>query len=144
MGSGFDETGAMAKCEGDDVLKALNDAFGDPLSVKYKYAKDNNTFGNIQNVPGNYKDLILAYLTAGVDVCARWSAYLRVLGTVRTPDPQQGPQNIYDIAQFRDSCLKNGLGMSTITHTPHDGGHVHTQPGSGINPAVVDSPFPLI
>ena len=135
MGGAFDETGAMAKCDGNDVLKELNDAFGDPASVKFQYAKKNNTFGNVQNVPGNYKALTLAYLTAGVDVCARWAAYLRLLGT-----SPQGPQSIYDIAQTRYLALNQDVAMQTSLHS---GSHVHAHHGSGATPSTIDSPFPL-
>jgi hypothetical protein len=130
-------------CEGEDVLQQLNDVFQNPNSDSYRKAKDHNIFGKVTNAPGNYTALIAAYVEAGLTVNARWGAYLRALGTVRAVDPQQGPQNIYDIAQFRDRCLKSGLGMRTVIHEPHDGGHVHTKPGTGIDPEVVDSPFPL-
>jgi hypothetical protein len=135
MGGAFDETGAMAKCDGQDVLKELNGAFGDPTSARYRYAQDNNTFGDVQNVPGNYKALTLAYLTAGVDVCARWAAYLRVLGT-----SPQGPQSIYDIAQTRFLALNQDVAMQTSVHS---GSHVHAHNGSGAKPSTIDSPFPL-
>ena len=134
MGSGFTET-AMNKCDGNDVLKELNDAFGDPTSVRYKYAQDNNTFGDVPNAAGNYKALTLAYLTAGVDVCARWAAYLRLLGT-----SPQGPQSIYDIAQTRYLALNQDVAMKTSFHA---GAHVHSHHGSGAAPSTIDSPFPL-
>jgi hypothetical protein len=128
----------MAKCDGNDVLKELNDVFGDSTSARYKYAQDNNTFGDkdIQNVPGNYKALTLAYLTAGVDVCARWAAYLRLLGT----SAQGGPQSIYDIAQTRYLSLNQDVAMQTSVHA---GNHVHAHQGSGATPSTIDSPFPL-
>jgi hypothetical protein len=140
MGGDFVETGEMVICGGDDVLKELNDAFGDPTSAKYQYAQSNNTFGAIQNVAGNYKALIDAYTKAGVPVSARWGAYLRLLGTVGT----QGPQNIYDIAQTRDNGLSQGVGMSTVVHVPKNGGHVHAVHGrKGGSPSSIDSPCPL-
>jgi hypothetical protein len=140
MGGAIIEPGAALICDGDDVLKELNDAFGDPDSAKYQHAQSHNSFGAIQNVAGNYKALIDAYTTAGVPVSARWAAYLRLLGTVGT----QGPQNIYDIAQTRDSALSNNVGMSTVVHVPKNGGHVHTVRGSkGGSPSSIDSPCPL-
>jgi hypothetical protein len=137
MGGAFTETG-MNKCDGSDVLKELNDAFGDSGSKRYQYAQDNNNFGEpyVQNVAGNYKDLTLAYLTAGVDVCARWAAYLRLLGT-----SPQGPQAIYDIAQTRDYALKHDIAIQTSP--PHTGSHVHTHQGSAAAPSTIDAPFPL-
>ena len=135
MGGSFDETGAMAKCDGNDVLKELNDVFGDSTSVRYQYAQDNNTFGDIQNVPDNYKALTLAYLTAGVDVCARWAAYLKLLGT-----SAQGPQSIYDIAQTRYLALNQDVAIQTSVHA---GNHVHAHHGKGATPSTIDSPFPL-
>jgi hypothetical protein len=142
MGSGFEETGVII-CDGDDVLKDLNHVFGNPNSEKYKHAKNNNTFGAIQNVPGNYKALIDAYTTAGIPVSGGWAAYLRLLGTVKTDGPQQGPQNIYDIAQMRYNGLINNVAMSTDVHVPQHGGHVHTRHGSGGQPSMINSPCPL-
>jgi hypothetical protein len=135
--------GEAPPCEGEDVLQQLNHVFGNPHSDRYRQAKDHNKFGTVPNAPGNYKALIEAYEYAGLTVNPRWGSYLRALGTVHSADPQQGPQNISDIAEFRDRCLKNSLGMRTITHQPHHGGHVHTKHGTGIDPEVVDSPFPL-
>jgi hypothetical protein len=142
MGGGLDERAAII-CDGDDVIVELNRVFGNPNSNRYRHAKNNNTFGDIKNAPGNYTDLIEAYRTAGLVVSPGWRRYLKLLGTVSTPDPQQGPQNIYDIAQTRDHGLKNDLGMSTIIHEPKEGGHVHTKPGTGIDASVIDSPCPL-
>jgi hypothetical protein len=139
MGGGIIEPGAALICDGDDVLKELNDVFLDPASAKYQYAQSHNDFGKIENVKDNYKKLIAAYETAGVPVNHRWAAYLRLLGTVGT----QGPQNIYDIAQTRDSALNNNVAMSTIVHVPKNGGHVHIVRGSGGSPSSIDSPCPL-
>jgi hypothetical protein len=132
-----------APCEGEGVLQQLNEFFQNPNSEKYRRAKENNIFWKVSNAPGNYTALIAAYVQAGLSVDSGWEAYLRALGMVRSINPEQGPQNIYDIAQFRDRCLKSGLGMRTIIHEPHDGGHVHTKPGTAIDPEVVDSPFPM-
>lgn len=139
MGGSFDEVGRMVSCDGADVLKALNDAFGNPASKAYQYAQSNNTFGAIQNAPDNYLALIGAYTIAGVSVSQAWGAYLRLLGTVGT----QGPQNISDIAQMRYNCLLQGQAMNTVVHDPKNGGHVHTTPGSGGAPSTIDSPCPL-
>ncbi len=140
---GADPEGDDVLCPGDDVLSELNGVFGYPNSDRYKYAKSHNKFGRIPNAPDNYKALIDAYEYAGVPVSKGWQAYLRLLGTIRTPDPQQGPQNIYDIAQARNNGLITSAGMSTIVHEPHSGGHVHTRPGAGAASIEIDSPFPL-
>ena len=141
MGSGFDETGSAIPCGGDDVIDELNGVFSNPNSAEYKHAQNHNTFGAIQNVPGNYKALIDAYKAAGVPVSDRWRAYLRLLGTVGT----QGPQNIYDIAQARHDALIQGVAMSTTVHEPKHGGHVHVHrpSGSASGSIRIDSPFPL-
>jgi len=138
---GFDENGNMTQCLGDDVLRELNDVFGNKDSPKYKKAKENNIFGKVTNEPGNYNALITAYVAAGVNVngLGRWEAYLRALGTAQP----QGPANIYAIAQTRFTALSKSEGMSTIVHEPQNGGHVRTQPGSGIDPHVIDSPCPM-
>ena len=141
MGGALDEHGYMIQCMGDDVLHRLNEVFGNPDSAEYKTAKKNNLFGKVENKPGNYTDLITAYNAAKVDVNAlgNWGAYLMLLGRA----PPQGPQNIYDIAQVRFNALNNNEGMSTIVHMPQHGGHVHTQPGSGNQPHLINSPCPM-
>jgi hypothetical protein len=136
MGGGFDEKGRMVSCNGQNVLAQLNQVFGQPNSAKYRYARSHNTFGAIQNVQDNYKDLVLAYLAAGLDVEAAWHAYLKLLGTTGA----QGAQNIYDIAQTRFNSLNGNVGIDTKTHT---GGNVHTRPGSGSAPSEIDSPCPV-
>lgn len=143
MGGAFDEQGNMIECMGDDVLRKLNEVFGNPHSGEYISAKKSNLFGKVENKPGNYDDLIKAYDAAGVKVkdFGRWEAYLRLLGTAGSPG--QGAQNIYDIAQVRFKALNANEGMSTIVHEPHQGGHVHTKPGAGIDPHVIDSPCPM-
>jgi len=141
MGGGLTVTGEPAiMCDGDDVLVELNRVFGHPNSHRYRHAQANNQFGTVPNAPGNYDALIDAYRQAGLVVTSGWQTYLTLLGTVSMPDPQQGPQNIYDIAQFRYNGLTKGVAMSTIIH---DGGSVHTRPGTGIEPDVIDSPCPL-
>jgi hypothetical protein len=140
----FDARAGEVPCEhGEDILAQLNAVFGFPHMKSYKYAKEHNSFGTVPAGPGNYKALIEAYEYAGLEVTPRWAAYLRALGTIATPDPEQGPQNILDIARFRDSNLQDNKAMRTTIHEPHDGGHVHTEPGTGGEPEVVDSPYPL-
>lgn len=133
MGGGLTITGEAIICSGDHILIELNRVFGNPNSKRYKHARANNHFGNVQNAPDNYNDLIDAYRQAGLVVPPGWERYLMLLG-------QADPQNIYEIAQFRYNGLTQGKGMSTITH---DGGHVHKWPGSGDEPDVIDSPCPL-
>ena len=143
MGGSVIEAGGTMICEGNDVLTLLNSVFGRPHSDKYKYAKEHNIFGNVQNVAGNYNDLIAAYEYAKVPVNPGWRAYLEFLGTVSTEGPGQGPQNIFDIAQFRNNGLIDGTAMKTLTHTPHHGGHVHHGARAGIEPGTIDAPCPM-
>jgi hypothetical protein len=143
MGSFDPKAGDPPPCNGDDILAQLNSVFGFPHMRAYKYAKAHNKFGSVPGGPGNYKALIEAYEYAGLEVTDMWRSYLTALGTVVSPNLEQGPQNISDIARFRDTNLRANKGMRTIIHQPHDGGHVHTQPGSGIDPEIVDSPYPL-
>jgi hypothetical protein len=142
MGSGAEETGDII-CNGDDVLVELNNVFEDPNSKRYKQAKAHNIFGGVNNAPGNYTELIDAYETAGLVVGPGWRRYFKLLGTVKTEGPQQGPQNIYDIAQMRYNGLMNDVGMATAVHVPEHGGHVHTSHGSGAQPSQISSPCPL-
>jgi hypothetical protein len=126
-------TGEAPACEGNDVTDQLNDVFGDPDSDKFRKAQAHNQFGTVGT---DYTVLITAYEYAGLKVSGRWRAYLRKLASI-------DPKNISDIAGFRDSHLRSGGGMSTVLHRPHHGGHVHTRPAMGVDPGVIDSPFPL-
>jgi len=143
MGGAVDEQGNMVECLGDDVIRKLNEVFENPHSDEYKKAKDNNLFGKVENKPGNYNDLITAYHAAGVniDTFGKWRNYLILLG--KAVSPAQGAQNIYDIAQVRYNALIANEGMSTTVHVPVNGGHVHTQPGSGNQPHLINSPCPM-
>ena len=143
MGGAVDGQGNMIECMGDDVLRKLNEVFGDKDSAEYKKAKDNNLFGKVENKQGNYNDLIAAYHAAGVNIddFGKWRLYLILLG--KAVSPTQGAQNIYDIAQVRFKALNANEGMSTIVHVPINGGHVHTQPGSGNQPHLINSPCPM-
>jgi hypothetical protein len=133
----------MLLCDGQAVTIRLNQVFRNPASRKYKQAQDSNTFGKILNVEGNWKDLLIAYLYAGVDVgdeFPAWVAYLEALGAGATGT--QGPQNIYDIAQARNTALTATPPQGMETNTRGGGGGVHTRPGSGANPTTIDSPCP--
>jgi hypothetical protein len=133
MGAGFDAKTRMINCSGQLITTKLNQVFGQPNSAPYRYARSHNTFGGIQNVQGNWKDLIIAYLRAGVDVgdeWPAWCAYLEQLGAGATGT--QGPQNIYDIAQTRNTALTGNVGIDTTTHG--SGGPVHTTPTTIVSP----------
>jgi hypothetical protein len=139
----FTETAGMNKCEGHDVLTELDAVFSDPASDRYQYAKQNNTFDNVENAQDNFRALIAAYVEAGVDVCAAWGAYLRKLGR-----SAQGRQDIYNIAQTRYNALNQNVPMQTTVHpvddAQHGGGHVKKHDGSGAHdPSKIDSPWPL-
>jgi hypothetical protein len=139
----FVGAGMLPKCEGQDVLAELDNVFSDPTRERYKYAKQNNIFDTVHSGQHNYRALIAAYTEAGVDVCARWAAYLRKLGA-----GAQGQQDIHEIAQTRYKALKSGVPMQTLIHDrsdgPHGGGHVKKHDGSGgHDPSTINSPFPL-
>jgi hypothetical protein len=130
-------------CDGQDIIDMLNAVFGDPTKQQYQDAKNNNIFDKVKNEPDNYRALIAAYVEAGVDVPARWGAYLRKLG--QSP---QGQHDIHKIAKTRDHALKHNLAMMTsmhdVTDLPHGGKHVNEHDGSGAaDPSTIDSPFPL-
>jgi hypothetical protein len=132
----------MNKCDGQDVLTELNAVFSDESSNRYDYAKTNNTFDAVKSDDDdNYKALIAAYVEAGVDVCARWGAYLRILG--RSP---QGRQDIFVIAQTRYNALNGNVPIQTTYHGTNDGGHggrhVKKHDGSSHNdPSTINAPF---
>jgi hypothetical protein len=143
MGSGFDEAGRMAFCDGKDVLKRLNDVFGDPNSKAFQQAQAaKDEFAAVPNGDNNYLALIKAYNAAGVSVSVTdpWGLYLKLLGTAQP----QGPDNISAIAQIRYDGLNNSVAMETIVHMPKHGGHVHTRRGSkaGLS-SQIDSPCPM-
>lgn len=145
MGGAFNPITQAIECNGQQVTIRLNQVFRNPGSPRYQKAQANNTFGSIGNVEDNWKDLIIAYLRAGVDVgdeFPAWVAYLQKLG--RGATGTQGPLSIYMIAQARNQALLANRGMDTSTHGP--GGPVHTTPGSGSgpssDPATIDSPCP--
>ena len=119
-------------CDGSDVLAELNAVFNDPNSARYKFAQRNNSFGAIKNAPGNYRALIEAYETAGVDDINGWAAYLRRLGT-----GPGGPQKIYGIAQVRNKALTQGVATLTTIHA--QGVQVDTPNGLQL----ISSPSPL-
>ncbi len=135
----------MNACNGHDVMHELNDAFGTPGSDRYIYAQQNHSFDKVNDQPdnNNYRALITAYVDAGVDVCARWGAYLRLLG--RTPE---GQHDIYLIAQTRWKALQASRPMQTSTHDvnnlPHGGPRVATHDGDPqdhTDPSTIDAPF---
>jgi hypothetical protein len=135
MGGAFTGSG-MKNCDGSDVLAELDAVFGDPGDTlhpndRYSYAQQNNIFGSVKEAAIPYRALIAAYSEAGVEVCARWGAYLRKNLTA---------QNILDIADIRDNALRAGVPIKTKTHA--HGGPVQTHKGkSKTDPSTIDSPF---
>jgi hypothetical protein len=140
MGGAVIKAGTAYQCDGNDVIVHLNKVFGDPTSDKYKFAQSHNQFGDVPNADGNWQALRDAYKFAGVSVNPGWESYLEFLGTVQP----QGPQNIYDIAQFRYNGLVDGTIMDTVVHVPKHGGHVRAQRGTkaGVH-GQIDSPCPM-
>jgi hypothetical protein len=144
MGGGFTgSANAMNMCDGQDVLKELDAVFLDTDSDRYDYAKQNNTFDMVEDVEDNYRALISAYVEAGVDVCARWGAYLRKLGR-----SEQGQKDIHRIAQTRYKALTHNVPVETTVHpvsdAPNGGKHVKNHHGSGSHDkSKIHSPFPL-
>jgi hypothetical protein len=137
MGAGFNLKTRAIDCNGQLITAKLNQVFKTPGTRKFKDAQDNNTFGTIQNVQDNWKDLLIAYLRAGVDVgdeFPAWVEYLQRLGAGATGT--QGPQSIYDIAQVRYNALtaNGGTGIGVDTSTGPSGGPVHTTPNTIVSP----------
>jgi hypothetical protein len=134
LGAGFNALTRAYDCKGQGVTKALDDVFADPNKKAFKDAKANNLFGQVQNVNGNWKDLLIAYSQAGVNVVGKeyiaWYYYLQELGT----GPNGLSQNIYDIAQQRLNSLNGDVGVTTTTH---GGDHKINR-----TPTTIDSPCP--
>ena len=143
MGAGFDRRTKTINCNGQGVTNKLNQVFRNPGTPQYQNAQKYNNFGNIQNVQGNWKDLFIAYVVAGVDAGNEWPAwvaYLELLGAGATGT--QGPLNIYLIAQARNAALTASPPQGMDTSTQGNGGPVHTTPGGGSQPCTIDSPCP--
>jgi hypothetical protein len=146
MGGSFDIKTKIFACNGQQVTNGLNQVFRNPGTSEYQQAlAAKSLFGDIVQrglVQDNWKDLLIAYLIAGVDVKKEfpaWCYYLQALGA-----GAQGQQNIVDIAHARFTALDSNQGM--YTHTNGNGGPVKTLPGSGSGPtsqpADIDSPCP--
>jgi hypothetical protein len=141
MGGMLIKPGFAYSCDGNDVITQLNKVFGDPDCDAYKYAQSHNKFGDVpKDGNENWKALRDAYKFAGVPVNPGWESYLEFLGTVQP----QGPDNIYNIAQFRYNGLVDGTIMDTVIHVPKNGGHVRALRGTkaGVH-GQVDSPCPM-
>jgi hypothetical protein len=141
MGAGFSAKLRNYDCGGQQVTNKLDQVFRNPgpsgnPNPKFKFAKDHNNFDKVPvNKKDNWKDLLIAYLKAGVDVgneLPAWVSYLEDLGAGEDGDP--GPQQISLIAGIRYNALITNTGIETKTHRS---GHVETPPG------VIDSPCPL-
>jgi hypothetical protein len=131
-GGGILKTG-MKPCSGDDVIKELNDVFGDPNDKdgRYAWAQVNNIFDTVKDAKIPYRALIAAYSEAGVDVCARWAAYLR---------HNLSDQDIIAIAQARYEALttKPPVAIATSKH-PSSGGGLTINKGKK---TTIDAPEP--
>src|SRR4051794_24597760 len=136
MGGSFNAKTKVIDCNGQRVTVGLDQVFKNPGNPKFTYAKGHNIFNQVPNAKkDNWKDLIIAYMVAGVDVGNEWEAwvtYLQGLGAGADGDP--GPQQISAIASMRFDALINDKGIVTKTHPR---GHVQTSPG------LIDSPCPL-
>jgi hypothetical protein len=147
MGGAFapDHTG-MHPCVGDDVMKELKAVFEDPgtqhhPNERYANATQNNSFDQVQDaMPGNWRALVVAYADAGCDVCGRWAAYLRKLGSTA-----EGQHDIWLIAQARSEALRVNRPMMTTTHDTANGdprAHVHKgDPNDHTAPTTINAPF---
>jgi hypothetical protein len=135
MGAGFHPLSRKFDCKGQGVTKELDKVFADNKKSEFQTAKDNNYFGEpyVQNVEGNWKDLLIAYLQAGVTVKGKefvaWREYLELLGT-----GPAGAQVIYELAQARLVALTGDVGVTTTTHS---GDHKVNKTSTSI-----DSPCP--
>jgi hypothetical protein len=131
-------------CFGADVMKELKAVFADPGTVKhpnarYVYAKQNHSFDQVEDKPGNYRALIAAYSDAGCEICARWGAYLRTLG-----QDAAGHHDIYLIAQARLEALQVNRPIWTDTHDPDGDPRTHVNKGDPKNttaPTTIIAPF---
>jgi len=145
MGGSFDIKTRLITCSGQQVTNELNRVFRNPESTAYQHALNaKGLFKEIADggaVQDNWKDLLVAYLIAGVDAKQEfpaWCYYLEALGA----------QNIADIAQARFDALNATPNQGMYTHTHGGGGRVHTSPGSGTGPSAqpadIDSPCPIL
>lgn len=146
MGGSFTRT-KMLDCGGQRITAQLNVVFGTPGSNPYRDAQGNNTFDKVPNgQKDNWKDLVIAYLKAGVDVGSEWPAWVAYLEALGAGDTgTQGPQNISLIAQTRYAALTadGGRGRGMDTTTGPSGRPVHATPGSPGHQATIESPCPV-
>jgi hypothetical protein len=127
MGGSFDIKTKLITCGGEQVTAKLNQVFLNPGTQPYQQPPYQD----------NWKDLLIAYLIAGVNAGNEFPAWCFYLEAV-------GAQNIKAIAEARYDALNSNQGM--LTHTHGGGGGVHTTPGNGSGPgsqpADIDSPCP--
>jgi hypothetical protein len=135
MGGSFNPLTKAIDCNGQLITAKLNQVFKTPGTRKYKDAQAQNIFDKVlPNAKDNWKDLLIAYVYAGVDAgdeFPAWVSYLEALG-----NGPQGPQYIYAIAQMRYNALTANPPQGIDTKT-HPGGGVQTSAGT------IDSPCPL-
>ena len=123
--------GRVINCKQQSVTKRLDDVFNNPGTPKYQRAQHaGKWFKHAQNT-GDWKDLLAAYLTAGVDVEDEWPGWLDYLEQLGT----SAPKHISAIAKTRFDALKNGTAVKTNKHDPSIG------PGQ-TTPDSIDSPCP--
>ncbi len=136
MGGAFNPLTKTFDCQGQAITAKLNQVFKTPGTSKYKTAQKQNWFDKVlPDATDNWKDLLIAYVYAGVDVgdeFPAWVLYLQALG-----GGLDGPQNIYAIAQMRYNALTANPPQGIDTKT-HEGGNVQTSLG------VINSPCPLL
>jgi hypothetical protein len=142
MGGSFDIKTRLIDCGGQQVTNKLNQVFRNPGTPPYQQALGAidlfKTIAQQNPYQDNWKDLLVAYLVAGVDVDKEFPAWIFYLQAV-------GSQNITAIAKARFDALNSNQGM--VTHTHGGGGRVNTTPGNGSGPssqpADIDSPCPI-
>lgn len=134
MGGAFNPLTKAIDCDGQLITAKLNQVFKTPGTRKYKDAQAQNIFDKVlPDREDNWKDLLIAYVYAGVDAgdeFPAWVSYLEALG-----GGLRGPEYIYTIAQMRYNALKANKGIDTKTHP---GGGVQASAGT------IDSPCPLV
>jgi hypothetical protein len=136
MGGAFNPLTKAFDCENQQITAKLNQVFKNPGTGKYIAAQNQNWFDKVlPDAADNWKDLLIAYVYAGVDVgneFPSWVSYLKALGT-----GLHGPEYIYAIAQMRYKALTANPPQGIDTKT-HQGGGVQASAG------VISSPCPLM
>lgn len=132
MGASFDWIKKNYDCGGQKVTNALDAVFKDSNGNQFKTAAQTAiTYFQQAYASDNWKDLMAAYLIAGVDAGKEFPAWCSFLEDMS----KNNKGYISQIAQERYTALQTSTGIQTTTHKKGNSVDIDT---SG-NPHVISS-----